>query len=135
MFSNSNQIFWSKLEDNENYKKFAGILRDSRPALRIFSPTPSRSRGIPTGSPGLPHCGIPFWGSSWNRRAYLGIGLQNNSYHEAYHPSRIHRNCPGLELTAPVADEILTGTLSVPVYEFSKKREKMSEKNLILKLN
>jgi hypothetical protein len=59
-----------------------GILRDSRPALRIFSPTPSRSRGIPTDSPGLSHCGIPFWGSSWNRRAYLGIGLQNNSYHK-----------------------------------------------------
>jgi hypothetical protein len=33
-----------------------------------------------------------------------------------------------LELTAPVADEILTGTLSVPVCEFSKKREKISEK-------
>ncbi len=39
------------------------------------------------------------------------------------------RDCPGLELTAPVADEILTGTLSVPVCEFSKKREKISEKN------
>jgi hypothetical protein len=28
----------------------------------------------------------------------------------------------------PVADEILTGILSVPVCEFSKKREKISEK-------
>ncbi len=54
---------------------------------------------------------------------------------QAYHPSRIHRDCPGLELTAPVADEILTGTLSVPVCEFSKKREKMLEKNWIPKLN
>jgi hypothetical protein len=54
---------------------------------------------------------------------------------QAYHPSRIHRDCPGLELTALVADEILTGTLSVPVCEFSKKREKISKKNLIPKLN
>jgi hypothetical protein len=54
---------------------------------------------------------------------------------QAYHPSRIYRDCPGLELTAPVADEILTGKLSVPVCEFSNKREKIPEKNLIPKLN
>ncbi len=39
-------------------------LRESRPALKIFNPTPSRSRGIPAGPTGLPQCGTPFWGSS-----------------------------------------------------------------------
>jgi hypothetical protein len=34
---------------------------------------------------------------------------------QAYHPSRIHRDNPGLELTVPVADEYLTGTLKCPV--------------------
>jgi hypothetical protein len=43
----------------------AGILRESRPALKIFNPTPSRSRGIPAGPTGLPQCGTPFWGSTW----------------------------------------------------------------------
>ncbi len=50
----------------------AGILREciffagipSHPALKIFNPTPSRSRGIPAGPTGLPQCGTPFWGSN-----------------------------------------------------------------------
>jgi hypothetical protein len=37
--------------------------------------------------------------------------------YQAYHPSRIRRDCPGSELTVPVADETLTGILSVPFYE------------------
>ncbi len=54
---------------------------------------------------------------------------------QAYHPSRIRRTRPRFAEIVPVAEEILTGTLSVPVCDFSKKREKMSEKNLIPKLN
>ncbi len=40
------------------YFYIAGI--PSHPALKICSPTPSRSRGIPAGLTGLPQCGTPF---------------------------------------------------------------------------
>jgi hypothetical protein len=44
------------------------------------------------------------------------------SFGQVYHPSRIRRDNPGLELTVLVADEYLTGTLKY-YFLFSRKNE------------
>ncbi len=68
---------------------------------------------------------IHFYGKILHYRVYSIIEIEDVRiildltkflcYDQAYHPSRIHRDNPGLELTVPVADEYLTGTLKCPV--------------------